>query len=284
MKKKLLAVLLSTAMMTGLLAGCGGGGNDSASDSAPAEKQDTQAGAEKQQESEPAQAETGTESESQASGDGSKVVKFALSDSSKGGLTWQQEIVDKFEEETGYTVEVTLIPTNQDMYSKIMMLMTSEETCPDVIAEDGFMINSDAAAGRLMALDDALADWEDLDKFDPAILEGGRGTDGKLYGVMCSTDTQIVYYNKDLFKEIGIEGDWQPKNWDELMDAAKQLKEANADVEDFVPMWLWASQTFPEETSMRTFQHFLSGTEGEWPEQIYDTATGNWVVDRENYW
>ena len=32
---------------------------------------------------------------------------------------------------------------------------------------------------------------------------------------------------------------------------------------------------------MRTFQHFLSGTEGEWPEQIYDTATGNWVVDRE---
>ncbi len=281
MKKKLLAVLLSTAMMTGLLAGCGGGGNDSASDSAPAEKQDTQAGAEKQQESEPAQAETGTEFESQASGDGSKVVKFALSDSSKGGLTWQQEIVDKFEEETGYTVEVTLIPTNQDMYSKIMMLMTSEETCPDVIAEDGFMINSDAAAGRLMALDDALADWEDLDKFDPAILEGGRGTDGKLYGVMCSTDTQIVYYNKDLFKEIGIEGDWQPKNWDELMDAAKQLKEANADVEDFVPMWLWASQTFPEETSMRTFQHFLSGTEGEWPEQIYDTATGNWVVDRE---
>ena len=145
MKKKLLAVLLSTAMMTGLLAGCGGGGNDSASDSAPAEKQDTQAGAEKQQESEPAQAETGTESESQASGDGSKVVKFALSDSSKGGLTWQQEIVDKFEEETGYTVEVTLIPTNQDMYSKIMMLMTSEETCPDVIAEDGFMINSDAS-------------------------------------------------------------------------------------------------------------------------------------------
>lgn len=86
MKKKLLAVLLSTAMMTGLLAGCGGGGNDSASDSAPAEKQDTQAGAEKQQESEPAQAETGTESESQASGDGSKVVKFALSDSSKGDL------------------------------------------------------------------------------------------------------------------------------------------------------------------------------------------------------
>lgn len=284
MKKKLLAVLLSVAMMTTLLAGCGGG-NDSAKESSQTETKETQDSTGTGQESEPGQesesAKAEGEAQEQTSADGSKVVKFALADSSKGGLTWQQEIVDKFEEETGYTVEVTLIPTNQDMYSKIMMLMTSEETCPDVIAEDGFMINSDAAAGRLMALDDALADWEDLDKFDPAILEGGRGTDGKLYGVMCSTDTQIVYYNKDLFKEIGIEGEWQPKNWDELMDVAKKLKEANADVEDFVPMWLWASQTFPEETSMRTFQHFLSGTEGEWPEQIYDTATGNWVVDRE---
>lgn len=275
MKKRVLAGLLSAAMMATLLTGCGGG-NDSVGDSSNGETKETGAetDAETEEESESEQSETDADS--------SKVVKFALSDSSQGGLTWQQPIIDKFEEETGYTVEVTLIPSKQDMYSKIMMLMTSEETCPDVIAEDGFMINSDAAAGRLMALDDVLADWEDLDNYDSAILEGGRGTDGKLYGVMCSTDTQIVYYNKDLFKEIGIDGDWQPENWDEILDVAQQLKEANGDVEDFIPMWLWASQTFPEETSMRTFQHFLSGTEGEWPEQIYDTETGNWVIDREN--
>jgi len=283
MKKKLLAVLLSTAMMAALLAGCGGGGSDSsgstsdgASSGETQETQETQEDAGTQEESEPAQADADT-----GSAGGDKVVKFALADTPQGGLTWQKEIIENFEKETGYTVDVTLIPTNQDMYSKIMMMMTSEETCPDVIAEDGFMINSDAAAGRLMVLDDVLADWEDMEKYDPAILEGGRGEDGKLYGIMCSTDTQIVYYNKDLFKEIGIEGEWQPKNWDELMDVAKQLKEANADTEDFIPMWLYASQAYPEETSMRTFQHFLSGTEGEWPSQIYDTETGNWVVDRE---
>ena len=209
----------------------------------------------------------------------STTVKLALSGDE---LTWQQEIIDKFEAETGYTVETVLIPSDQDMYTKIMLLMESEDTCPDVIAEDGFMIKSDAAAGKLYCLDEALADWEDKAYFDEAMLEGGKGADGKTYGVMCSTDTQIVFYNKDLFAEIGIEGDWQPTNWQEIIDAAAQLKEANADVEDFIAVYMYASSPYPEQTSMRTFQLLLSGTEGEWPSQIYDEAEGKWVVDTEN--
>ena len=214
-----------------------------------------------------------------ASAEEDKVVKLALQGDS---LTWQQEIVEKFEAETGYKVEPILIPADQDMYTKTMLLMESADTCPDVIAEDGFMVKSDAAAGKLYCLDDALADWEDLSKFDAAMLEGGKGVDGKTYAVMCSTDTQILYYNKDLLKAIGIEGDWQPKNWQEIIDVASQLKEANADVEDFIPLFMYASSTYPEETSMRTFQLLLSGTNGEWPSQLYDEAEGKWVVDKEN--
>ena len=63
-------------------------------------------------------------------------------------------------------------------------------------------------------------------------------------------------------KQIGIEGDWQPKNWQEIIDVASQLKEANADVEDFIPLFMYASGAGPEETSMRTFQLLLSGTNG----------------------
>lgn len=208
-----------------------------------------------------------------------KVVKIAVQGDS---LTWHQEIVDKFQEETGYTVEPILIPADQDMYTKTMLLMESEETCPDVIAEDGFMVKSDASAGKLYCLDDALADWEDLSKFSDAMLEGGKGADGKTYAVQCSTDTQILFYNKELLAGIGIEGDWQPANWQEVIDVATKLKEANAEVEDFIPLFMYASSTYPEETSMRTFQLLLSGTKGEWPSQLYDTETGKWVVDKEN--
>ena len=206
-----------------------------------------------------------------------KVVKFALQGDK---LTWQQDIVDKFEADTGYTVDVTLIPSDQDQYTKTMLLMDSAETCPDVIAEDGFMVKSDAAAGKLYCLDDALADWE-LDKFDPAILEGGKGVDGKLYGVMCSTDTQILYYNKNQIKALGLDENWQPKTWQEIIDVATQLKEANADKEDYIPLWVWASTTYPEETSMRTFQLLASGVDENWPSSLYDAEEGKWVIDRD---
>ena len=206
-----------------------------------------------------------------------KVVKIAL----QGEITWQQEIFDQFEAETGYTVEPILIPSDQDMYTKTMLLMESADTCPDVIAEDGFMVKSDAAAGKLYCLDDVIKEWEDISNFDPAMLEGGKGVDGKTYAVMCSTDTQILFYNKELLAEIGIEGEWQPSNWQEIIDVALKLKEENADVEDFIPMWMFASSTYPEETSMRTFQMLLSGTEGEWPSQLYDETEGKWVVDKE---
>lgn len=213
---------------------------------------------------------------------GADTVKFALSGEKLA--PYAQDAIDRYEEKTGNKVEVTLIPNNQDMYSKISLLMSAADTCPDVIAEDGFMINSDAAAGKLEPLDEWLKDWEDMKNFNPEVLEGGRGVDGKLYGVMTSTDTQIIYYNRNLLKDIGMEGDWNPKDWNELIDVAKKLKEANADKEDFIPMWIFASSTFPEETSMRTFQLLLSGTgeEGTWPGQLYDAESGKWVVDKEN--
>lgn len=219
--------------------------------------------------------------ETEAPAEGGGTVKFALSGDSLP--QYAQDAIDRYQEASGNTVDVTLIPNNQDMYSKISLLMSSSDTCPDVIAEDGFMINSDAAAGKLEPLDDYLKDWDDLKNFDQAVLEGGKGVDGKLYGIMTSTDTQILYYNKNLFKAIGIDGDWAPKDWNEIIDVAKKLKEANADTEDFIPMWMFASQTFPEETSMRTFQLLMSGTgeEGSWPSQLYDAESGKWVIDKE---
>ena len=99
---------------------------------------------------------------------------------------------------------------------------------------------------------------------------------------LCVRQIPRSFITKDLLKAIGIEGDWQPKNWQEIIDVASQLKEANADVEDFIPLFMYASSTYPEETSMRTFQLLLSGTNGEWPSQLYDEAEGKWVVDKEN--
>ena len=289
MKKKVFLSMMSGILATALLAGCGSSGStaseSTATDGASGDTTASVASATSEQSVASSANSIASSDETSTSGadNSGKTVKIAFSGDS---ITWQQAIIDQFEKDTGYTVEINLIPSNQDQYSKIMMLMTSPETCPDLIAEDGFMVKTDAAAGRLWALDDALADWEDMDQYDPSILEGGKGEDGKMYGLMTSTDTQILYYNKNLLKAVGIDDvdNWQPKTWDELLDVAKKLKEANSDKEDFIPLWIWASTVHPEETSMRTFQLFLSGTgdEGAWPSQLYDEATGKWVIDKED--
>ena len=157
MKRRIAGTMISGIIAAALLVGCGSSsslqGNTNTTESsisADAGETDISAAADNSSEADEKTMTAGT------------TVKIAFSGDK---ITWQQAVIDQFEKDTGYKVEINLIPSNQDQYSKIMMLMTSPETCPDVIAEDGFMVKTDAAAGRLWALDDALADWEDMNQY-----------------------------------------------------------------------------------------------------------------------
>ncbi len=208
------------------------------------------------------------------------VVKIALT---SWTTSYMLPLIEEFEaSQDMYTVETIEVASGSDMYSKMTMMISAPETSPDVMLEDGFMINADAAAGRLMPLDDVLADWPDLEQYYPAVLDGARGVDGVLYGIPKSTDTQGIYYDMNLFASAGIEVPWQPTTWQDVIDAALALKAANADVEDFTPLFMFATKTYTEETSMRTFQLLLSGTDDGFPQQLYNTETEKWVVDTEN--
>ena len=136
------------------------------------------------------------------------------------------------------------------------------------------MVNADVAAGYLEPLDGMLADWPDSANFSEAVLAGGKGPDGKQYAIPYSTDVQFIWYNNELMQQAGVDLPFQPTTWDEVLNAAKKLKAIGVEV----PLFLYASKTSPEETSMRTFQLLYSGTEGE----LYNFEQQKWVVDKEN--
>lgn len=262
MLKRVLAMILTLSMVVLVFSACGTSNANSQSSG------DTNASG-----------ESSTENTATSDNGETQTIKVGCTTQT---LTWLQPVMDDYNSsQSKYKVEAIEVTNGSDMYTKMTMMMQSPKTCPDIMMEDGFMINSDVAAGKLMALDDVLADWDELSQFVPAILEGSKSTDGKLYAVPISTDTQGIYYNKKLLEAIGISTPWQPKNWAEIIDVAKKLKDANSATEDFIPMFMYASKTTPEETSMRTFQLLLSGTEGNYPEQIYDKESGNWIVDSE---
>jgi multiple sugar transport system substrate-binding protein len=189
------------------------------------------------------------------------------------GEEWIKRAKEQFEAgQPGVTVELVPIQASEnDFYTKIDLMMKSEDTSPDVVTEDTFLINSDAAAGFLEPLNDKLAAWGDWKNFVEAMKKGSTSNDGKVYGVPYSTDTRGLWYNTNLFQKAGLPIPWEPKNWNDIMTAVKAIK---AKAPDVIPFWTYVGKATGEATTMQSFEMFLYGTN----DTLYDEKTGKWIV------
>ena len=175
------------------------------------------------------------------------------------------------------TIDLQPIEAEQDQYfTKLALMNGSPETAPDVIYEDTFQIRSDAAAGYLLPIDDYLADWEDWDQFYENAKQAGLGDDGKTYGVSMGTDTRGIYFNKTIFEQAGLPTDWQPESWDDILDAARTVKEK---VPDVIPLNIYSGKAAGEATTMQGFEMLLYGTE----DTLYDTDSSKWVLGSQGF-
>ena len=80
-------------------------------------------------------------------------------------------------------------------------------------------------------------------------------TKGKTWGIPFQRSTVVMYYNKDLFREAGLDPSKPPTNWDELTADARKLtkKDASGNVTQWgvqipssgFPYWLFQTLTTP---------------------------------------
>jgi sn-glycerol 3-phosphate transport system substrate-binding protein len=80
------------------------------------------------------------------------------------------------------------------------------------------------------AVDDLAKTAEDkawLAGFYPGFMENARLA-GKTYGIPFQRSTPVLYWNKDMFREAGLDPDKAPANWDEMLDFAKKLTKKDA--------------------------------------------------------
>ncbi|WP_314062900.1 extracellular solute-binding protein [uncultured Vagococcus sp.] len=188
--------------------------------------------------------------------------------------TYLENFAEKFEKEND-DIKLVLSPitaSEGDYFSKVALSMQSESTAPDVVAEDTFMLNSDANAGYLLPLDDKVKDWSEWPEYTENLKAGSTGEDGVLYAIPGVTDSRGLWYNKNVFKEVGLPVDWQPKNWEEIMDAAKIVKEKAPKV---IPFSMSVAKANGESVSMQTFEMLLYGTK----DTLFDADTKKWNVN-----
>lgn len=86
----------------------------------------------------------------------------------------------------------------------------------------------------IVAFDDIVETAEDkawLNSFYPALMGNGR-TGGKTWGIPFQRSTIVMYYNKDAFREAGLDPEKAPATWDELVSMGKKLVKKSGDTVD----------------------------------------------------
>lgn len=126
------------------------------------------------------------------------------------------ELIQGFEAENpGVTVNAE--STSMDNYTDVVKLKVSTGEAPDIIFGSP-KTYSDLVSGGVIA---DLTDQE----FTSRIAEGAATNvtiDGKVYGIPLDQMANVVFYNKDIFAELGLE---VPKTYSEFIDVCKKLQE-----------------------------------------------------------
>ncbi len=134
-------------------------------------------------------------------------------------------------EKANPTVKIEPVYTGsyQDTIAKTLTALKSNEAphFAILLSTDMFtLIDEDA----IVPVDDMLRTADDkkwLDGFYKAFMENSQ-TGGKTWGVPFQRSTIVLYYNKDLFKEAGLDPETPPKNWAEQVAFAQKLTKRDA--------------------------------------------------------
>jgi multiple sugar transport system substrate-binding protein len=182
---------------------------------------------------------------------------------------WKAAAVDFKKTHPDVTVKINNIVTTSEStyYSKLDLLERSSSTSPNVVYEDSFLVQSDAAAGYLAPMPQLknFSEWKDLYPTFQKVTEY-KGTP---YSMMTETDVQQVYFDKSLLEKAGLPANWKPTNLNDILTAAEAVKAKDPGV---IPLWVYTGTPLGEASSFRGFQVLLDGTTS----SLYDTKTGKW--------
>lgn len=142
-------------------------------------------------------------------------------------MGWPEEqvapLMSAFKDATGINVAAERLPI-AELFRTLEVRLQARNELPDVYLVDGPLTASYAARGHLLPLDDLLG--EDKKRFLPTTIEQGT-YDGKLYAMPLGTSSQLLFFNKKLFEEAGLDVPSSDPNmrltWEELLEIAKKL-------------------------------------------------------------
>lgn len=144
----------------------------------------------------------------------------------------------------------------------------------DIMTMDGFWLPEFVEGGLLKPLTEVVGpevmDWEGW-SVTPEGLKNILAFGGEVFGLARGTDARVIWYRADLLEQAGLPADWQPTSWEELLDAARTVKE---NLDGVTPIQLNAGTTMTEATTMQGYLMALLAA----GHHIYDFEEAKWIV------
>ena len=157
-----------------------------------------------------------------------------------------QGIVDDFNEENDKNITIEMdVMTWANLNEKLPPAI-STNTAPDFIALNYSDFAQYVENGAVQPLDDFWS-FDDVDKTDFTDTSISLGVvDESQYFIPMQVQGMYTYWNKDLFKEAGLDENTPPKTWEDLAEMAPKLADSSKNVSGFVfnkdgtaPLYNW---------------------------------------------
>lgn len=190
----------------------------------------------------------GGEKKSADSGKKVQIEYWHVAAESFGGATVKELVADF--NKTHPNIEV-VEKYNPDMYKgltqNLQAAMASGKN-PDVVQMGYSFLNYAAENLKYTDLNVTFKEAGDAnfmqDNFLPNVLNLAQTEDGKQIGLPYSVSVPVLFYNPEIFQKAGLDANKPPQTWDEVMAAAKQIKEKTGNMGFFMQEYAdnWTQQ------------------------------------------
>lgn len=183
-------------------------------------------------------------------------------------------------------VEMSIMPWDS-LYQKLSTTLAVGEG-PDFVAMAPERMGAYADAGAFVSVNDAWTDGYIEESVVPEALKASLVFNDEYYGVPMNYATLLLYYNKTILEEAGLDPEAPPTTWEELEAYAQQIVD-NTDkygftmaIKETTPMWcimLWGNGGEVIENGTPVFNSAQNvETITRWAENIRDKKFGPEVL------
>ncbi|MGH3391767.1 MAG: ABC transporter substrate-binding protein, partial [Actinomadura sp.] len=133
-----------------------------------------------------------------------------------------QRLVDAYNRTHRNQVKLTIIPT--DNYQPRIAAAAGARQLPDVFASDVIFVPNYTSQGLFLDITDRIDQLPYKDKLAPAHMKLGT-TDGRMYTLPHTIDMSVLFWNKKLYKDAGLDPGQGPKTLKEFAEHATTIQE-----------------------------------------------------------